>query len=146
MPPVEGVWGRPELNVNSLPLPLTPQATSRIWNSHQELEKDPNFLGRMLNHGRLLVPKKIAWPSFGAGSLNCHLGKPPSPHRVQRGLILPKQREGPRQFLWLCVAKLNCLLLILLYQLNINWNFKTSERRKPHLGEEDKPHIICISV
>ena len=69
------------LNVNLLLLPLTPQAISHIWNSHQELKKDPNFLGRMINHGRLLVPRKIAWPSFGAGSLNCRLGKLPSPHR-----------------------------------------------------------------
>ena len=96
VPPVEGVWGRPVLTVNLLPLPLTPQATSRIWNSHQELEKDPNFLGRMLNHERLLVPRKTAWPSFGAGSLNCHLGELPSPHIVSAsGLILPKQRESP---------------------------------------------------
>ena len=67
---------------HDLPRPLTPQAASRIWNSHQEPEKDPNFLGRMLNHGRLLVPRKTAWPSFGAGSLNCHLGKLPSTHIV----------------------------------------------------------------
>lgn len=56
-------------------------------------------------------------------------------------LDFAETKETFHQFLWICFAKSNCLLLILLYQFNTNPDFKTSERQQPYFGVNDRAHM-----